>query len=49
MRFYANAKTTKSISDVLNIMYGVPYTRYRDETIVDCYYVNADLERGIID
>lgn len=49
MRFYANAKTTKSISDVLNIMYGVPYTRYRDETIVDSYYVNADLERGIID
>lgn len=30
-------------------MYGVPYTRYRDETIVDSYYVNADLERGIID
>ena len=49
MRFYANAKTTKSISDVLNIMYGVPYTRYKDETVLDSYYVNANLERGIID
>lgn len=49
MRFYANAKTTKSISDVLNIMYGVPYTRYKDETIVDSYYVNASLERGIVE
>lgn len=49
MRFYANAKTTKSISDVLNIMYGVPYTRYKDETIIDSYYVDAKLERRVID
>ncbi len=45
MRFYENAKTVQGIQDVLNIMYGVPYTRYRDERITDIYYVDKSLNR----
>lgn len=45
MRFYENAKSCKGIQDVLNIMYGVPYTRYKDEVITDIYYVDQNLNR----
>ena len=45
MRFYENAKTVQGIQDVMNIMYGVPYTRYRDERITDIYYVDKTLSR----
>lgn len=45
MRFYENAKSVESIQNVLNIMYGVPYTRYKDEVITDIYYVDKELNR----
>lgn len=47
MRFYESAKTVDSIQNVLNIMYGVPYTRYKDEIIKDVYYVDKDLNRTL--
>ena len=45
MLFYENAKTTKRIQNVLNIMYGVPYTRYNNEVIQEIYYVDKNLQR----
>lgn len=47
MRFYESAKTVESIQNVLNIMYGVPYTRYKDEVVKDVYYVDKDLNRTL--
>jgi hypothetical protein len=44
MHFYENAKTVKCIQDVLNIMYGIPYTRFRDEVVQDIYYVDTNLQ-----
>jgi len=45
MRFYETTKTVQCIQDVLNIMYGIPYTRYDNETITDIYYVDVNLQR----
>ena len=45
MRFYENAKSVKCIQDVLNIMYGIPYTRYENEVIQEIYYVDQHLQR----
>lgn len=45
MRFYENAKSVESIQNVLNIMYGVPYTRYKDEVVTGIYYVDKELNR----
>ena len=45
MRFYENAKTVQGIQDVLNIMYGIPYTRYRNEVVEEIYYVDEHLQR----
>lgn len=47
MRFYESAKTVESIQNVLNIMYGVPYTRYKDEVVKDIYYVDKELNRTL--
>lgn len=44
MLFYENAKSTRGIENVLNIMYGVPYTRYKDEVVTAIYYVDKNLE-----
>ena len=45
MRFYENAKSTKCIQDVLNVMYGIPYTRYENEVVTDIFYVDQNLQR----
>lgn len=44
MRFYENAKSVQCIQDILNIIYGIPYTRYKDEVVEDIYYVDSNLK-----
>lgn len=45
MRFFTGPKTNRNLGEVLNILYGVPYTRWDDEMVLDIYPVDAFLER----
>lgn len=43
MHFYTETKTVKAIQSTINILYGVPYTRYVDEMVQAIYYTDAHL------
>ena len=43
MHFYTETKTVKAIQSTINILYGVPYTRYADETVQAIYYTDERL------
>lgn len=45
MRFYESAKSVYAIQEVLNVMYGIPYSRYKDEVVKEIYYVDKNLNR----
>jgi len=40
--FYTQAKTVDNIRTIINVLYGIPYTRYTAETIISCEDVYSD-------
>lgn len=43
LHFYVNEKSPRNIENVLNILYGVPYARYADETVTSIRHVDEAL------
>ena len=44
MRYYSGAKTCNNIRDILDILFGIPYARYDNETIKELTYTDSNLE-----
>lgn len=44
MRYYTGAKTCNNVRDILDILFGIPYARYGDETIQELTYTDSNLE-----
>ena len=43
MRYYAGTKTCNNVRDILDILFGIPYARYDNETILSYTYTDANL------
>lgn len=43
MRYYTHAKTAFNISTVMDVLYGIPYTRYANEVIQSVTFADSEL------